>query len=117
MLQTSPTICCEVLLAWAIELGQNWGGKSAAVTLFVLGACCLQLDRPSGFRRFLGLIEFVLCCPEHTLLTTLLTGELGVRVTESWPNSIAQARSTQTSSAALLRTDHTWKLYVPCKLV
>ena len=44
-------------------------GKSTAVAVFVLGVCCLQLDRPSRFRRSLGLMKYVVCCPEHNVLT------------------------------------------------
>ena len=43
------------------------GGESKAVALFVLGACCLQLDRPSEFRRSSGFVEFVF---RHLLFRT-----------------------------------------------
>ena len=44
-------------------------GKSTAVAIFVLGLCCLQLGRPSKFRHSLGHIQYVVCCPEHNVLT------------------------------------------------
>ena len=44
-------------------------GKSIAGALSVLGVCCLQFGRPSKFRRSLGRIKHVFCCPEYDMLT------------------------------------------------
>ena len=43
-------------------------GKSTAFARFFLGLSCLQLDRPSDFRRSFRHIKYDLCCPEHGVL-------------------------------------------------
>ena len=44
-------------------------GKSTVVAVFVLGASCLQLSRPDKFRYVISYIKYVICCPEHSVLT------------------------------------------------
>ena len=44
-------------------------GKSTAVAPFVLVVCCLQPGRPSTFRYSFDYIKYVVCSPEHDVLT------------------------------------------------